>query len=142
MKVRWNRSSLRLRITPPEFAAVTRGESVEESLAFSGSSWSVTLRPSEGETTLTADAHGVYVSLSAADRANLAEPEAEGVYFQTNGPTPLRYYIEKDFPCVHKPAPESGEGATETFDPPSGFEARKLAPTEINGDERGRQKSE
>ncbi len=135
MKVRWNRNSIRLRITPSEFAAITNGEAVHEGITFPGMQvWSVTLRPSDAETTLTSDQHGVYFSLSEADRAALADPETEGVYFQRDEPTTLRYYVEKDFPCVHKPAPEAGEGTSETFTPPSGFEARKLAPTEINGD--------
>lgn len=134
MKVRWNRDSIRLRITPTEFQAVTNGEAVREGIAFPGMHWNVTLRPSDAETTLASDQHGVYFSLSEADRAKLADPETEGVYFEMTQPTTLRYYVEKDFPCVHKPAPEAGEGAAETFVPPSGFEARKLAPTEINGD--------
>lgn len=132
--MRWNRSSVRLRITPTEFQAITRGEAVQEGIAFPGMHWNVTLRPSDAETTLAADQHGIYFSLSEADRAHLADPETEGVYFEMTQPTTLRYYVEKDFPCVHKPAPEAGEGASETFVPPSGFEARKLAPTEINGD--------
>jgi len=135
VKIRWNRDSIRLRITPSEFAAITNGEAVHEGIAFPGMQfWNMTLRPTELETTIAADQHGVYFSLSEADRTRLADPEAEGVYFQMDQPTTLRYYIEKDFPCVHKPAPESGEGACETFVPPSGFEARKLAPTEVNGD--------
>ena len=135
MKVRWNRDSIRLRITPAEFQAVTAGHSVHEGIAFPGMQfWNVTLRASGGETTLASDQHGVYFSLSEADRAALADPETEGVYFQMNQPAVLRYYVEKDFPCVHKPAPEAGEAPSETFTPPSGFEARKLAPTEINGD--------
>ena len=135
MKVRWNRDSIRLRITPAEFAAIIGGEPVREGIAFPGMQfWNVTLRPSDVETTIASDQHGVYFSLSEADRAALADPEAEGVYFQLDQPTTLRYYVEKDFPCVHKPAPEAGEGVSETFTPPSGFEARKLAPTEINGD--------
>ncbi len=135
MKVRWNRDSIRLRITPSEFAAISAGQSVHEGLAFPGMHfWNVTLRPSDAETTLASDQHGIYLSLSEADRAALADPEVEGVYFGMDQPTPLRYFVEKDFPCVHKPAPEAGEGPYETFTPPSGFEARKLAPTEINGD--------
>ena len=135
MKVRWNQGSIRLRITPTEFAAITQGEAVHEGIAFPGMQfWNVTLRPSDAETTIASDSRGVYLSLSEADRAALADPETEGVYFQMGQPATLRYYIEKDFPCVHKPAPEAGEGVSETFAPPSGFEARKLAPTEINGD--------
>ena len=135
MKIRWNRDSIRLRITPSEFAAITNGKAVREGIAFPGMQfWNVTLRPSEAETTLASDQHGIYLSLSEADRAALADPEAEGVYFQMDQPTTLRYYVEKDFPCVHKPAPEAGEGVSETFTPPSGFEVRKLTPTEINGD--------
>lgn len=134
MKVRWNRDSIRLRITPTEFQAITSGEAVQESIAFPGMHWNVTLRASDAETMLAADQHGLSLSLSEADRAKLADPETEGVYFEMTQPTTLRYYVEKDFPCVHKPAPEAGEGISETFVPPSGFEARKLAPTEINGD--------
>ncbi len=135
MKVRWNRDSIRLRITPSEFTAITNGKAVRERIAFPGmQSWNVTLRPSESETTLASDQHGIYLFVSKADCAALADPETEGVYFQMDQPTTLRYYVEKDFPCVHKPAPEAGEGVSETFTPPSGFEARKLAPTEINGD--------
>lgn len=135
MKVRWNRDSIRLRITPSEFAAISAGQSVHEGIAFPGMQfWNVTLRSSDAETSLASDQHGLYFSLSEADRAALADPETEGVYFQMDQPTMLRYYVEKDFPCVHKPAPEAGEGTSETFIPPSGFEARKLAPTEINGD--------
>jgi hypothetical protein len=135
MKVRWNRDSIRLRITPSEFQAIISGESVHEGIAFPGMQfWNITLRSSDAETMIASDQHGVYFSLSEADRATLADPEAEGVYFEMTQPTILRYYVEKDFPCVHKPAPEAGEGASETFTPPSGFEARKLAPTEINWD--------
>ena len=135
MKVRWNRDSIRLRITPSEFQAITDGQAVHEGIAFPGMQfWNIILRSSDADTTLVSDQHGVYLSLSAADRAALADPEAEGVYFQIDQPASLRYFVEKDFPCVHKPAPEAGEGASETFTPPSGFEARKLAPTELNGD--------
>lgn len=135
MKIRWNRDSIRLRITPAEFDAILHGQPVHEGIAFPGMQfWNVTLRSSDAETTLASDRHGVCFSLSETDRAALADPETEGVYFQMDYPMTLRYYVEKDFPCVHKPAPEAGEGASETFTPPSGFEARKLAPTEINGD--------
>ncbi len=135
MKVRWNRDSIRLRITPSEFQAITQNGEVREGIAFPGMQfWSVALQPSDAETTLTSDQGGVSLSLSAEDREKLADPEAEGVYFQTNPPTPLRYYVEKDFPCVHKPAPEAGEEVTETFAPPSGFGARKLDPAEVNDD--------
>ena len=135
MKVRWTRDSIRLRITPTEFQAITNGESVHEGVAFPGMQfWNVTLRPSDAETTIFSDQQGVYLSLSQLDRARLSEPETEGVYFQLDEPTILRYYVEKDFPCVHGRASEAGEGSTETFAPPPGFEDRKLAPTEINGD--------
>ncbi len=135
MKIRWNHDGIRLRITPSEFEAITHGGEVREGIAFPGMQfWNVTLRASDAETGINSDLHGVYLSLSEADRAALADPEAEGVYFQIDQPASLRYYVEKDFPCVHKPAPEAGEGVSETFTPPSGFEARKLAPTEINGD--------
>ena len=135
MKVRWNRDSLRLRITPSEFQAIIGGQPVHEGVAFPGMQfWNVTLRPSDAETTIASDQQGVYFSLSEADRAQLADSEIEGVYFQLDQPTILRYYVEKDFPCVHARAPEAREQSTETFSPPPGFEERKLSPTESNGD--------
>jgi hypothetical protein len=127
LKIRWTRDSIRLRITPTEFQAITSGEPVHEGVAFPGMMfWNVTLRPSEAETTIASDQQGVYFSLSADDIARLADPETEGVYFQLDAPTVLRYYVEKDFPCVHPRASEAREPSTETFSPPNGFEERKL----------------
>ena len=133
MKIRWNYNSLRLRITPTEFAAITRGGEVSEELCFpGGASWRVELRAGE-RTSLSSGENIARIEVSAADRERLAAPDAEGVYFQADGG--LRYYIEKDFPCVHVRAAESREPATETFVPPAGFEERKLeTETEINGD--------
>ncbi len=126
MKVRWSRDSIRLRITPSEFAAVIHGETVQESLTFPGGHvWMIMLCPSAFETALASDAQHVSLSLSEADRARLALPETEGVYLQCGGPAPLRYYVEKDFPCAHPRAAEALEPATETFAAPEGFEQRK-----------------
>ena len=123
MKVRWNRSSLRLRITPSEMETVIAGASVAESLALpGGSGWRVTLNAGT-ETVLGATADGVTVSLSAADRDILASPAAEGVYLQS--PYGLRYYVEKDFPCAHPRAAEALEPTAQTFEAPPGFEQRK-----------------
>ncbi len=134
MKVRWTRDSLRLRITPSEMAAVQSGESATAAIGFPGGLiWTVTLGPSAEATGLNSSDQGVFLSLSAADLAALALPEAEGVYFQTDGPQPLRYYVEKDYPCVHPRAGEAGEAVTETFAAPEGHEMQEGVP-EINGD--------
>ncbi|MGI4787274.1 MAG: DUF7009 family protein [Janthinobacterium lividum] len=131
MKIRWNHDSIRLRITPSEFQAITAGQTVHENIAFPGMQfWNITLRASDAETMIASDQHGVYLSLSQFDRARLSEPDVEGVYFQLNEPTVLRYYVEKDFPCVHARAPEAREKTSETFAPPAGFEDRKLASTD------------
>lgn len=125
MKVRWSLDSIRLRITPSELEAIRRGESVQETVAFPGGvAWSVTLCSCEHETMLASDAQEVYLSLSDADRARLACADTEGVYFQRGVP-PLRYYVEKDFPCAHPRAAEAQEPTTETFSAPKGFEQRK-----------------
>ena len=139
MKVRWSRDSLRLRITPSEMDAIGRGEPVRDGIAFpGGQAWGVAILPAEGDTTLASGAEGVHVRLSAADRAALARPEAEGVYFRSDTAPPVRYYVEKDFPCAHPRAAEAGEQATETFPAPAGFDQRKSeeqkAGAEINGD--------
>lgn len=132
MKIRWNRESLRLRITPTEMAMLLRGEEFGEGLGFpGGATWRVTVSAG-AQTALASEENTANITLSAEDRGRLAEPDSEGVYFQAGG---LRYYIEKDFPCVHKRGAEALEPGTETFVPPAGFEARKLeTETESNGD--------
>ena len=132
MKVRWNRDSVRLRITPAEMAMILGGEQITEELCFPGGvAWRIAVSGGS-ETALASGGSAATVSLSAEDRGRLAAPDAEGVYFQAGG---LRYYIEKDFPCVHKRIAEALEPGTETFVPPAGFEARKLETgTKTNGD--------
>ena len=133
MKVRWNRNSIRLRITPTEFATITHGEEISEELCFpGGAAWRVAVRAGT-QTMLSSGENTAHIEVSAADRERLAAPDAEGVYFQADGG--LRYYIEKDFPCVHVRATKSLDPATETFVPPESFKERKLeTETEINGD--------
>ena len=127
MKVRWNRDSFRLRITPTELQALVNGEAVREELPLpDGGCWAAQIvSASGGETRLASDSQALTVALSRADVARLAVPEAEGVYFQHEGAFPLRYLIEKDFPCVHPRAIHAQEPPTETFAPPNGFEERK-----------------
>ena len=133
MKVRWSQGSLRLRVTPSELATLTRGEEIRDVICFpGGTAWSVIVG-SAAQTALTSENNTAHIALSAPDRERLAAPDAEGVYFQT--PDGLRYYVEKDFPCVHKRAAEALEPVTETFVAPQGFEERKLeTETEINGE--------
>ena len=131
MKVRWTESSLRLRITPSELDAIVRGERVGEALRVHGGvCWQVAVLAGE-PTALTSEEGTMLMILSAADRALLAAPDAEGVYFQS--PDGLRYLVEKDFPCIHPRTSKTQEPVTETFQPPPDFERRKNEP-EINGD--------
>ena len=124
MKIRWNSGSMRLRITPTELAAVLTGDTASEVLlAPGGTSWEVRLEIG-AETRLSSDGQVVVLSLSPADRELLADPELEGVYFQAD--EGIRYFVEKDFPCVHSRAKESMEMPTETFIAPGDFERRKL----------------
>ncbi len=123
MKIRWTAGGVRLRITPTELTAITEGEPVSEALPLTG--WAVRVVPTEGVTALAADGPALTLALSRADSVRLAEPDREGVYFQQDGPTPLRYLIEKDFPCVHPHAAEALEPPTETFAEPTGFRERK-----------------
>jgi hypothetical protein len=37
----------------------------------------------------------------------------------------IRYFIEKDFPCVHRRAADALESPSETFAPPSSFVSKK-----------------
>ena len=124
MKVRWTRGSLRLRITPSELDTLTRGEPIRETLTFPGGlTWRVAALPVSDESRLLSDPSEAALCLSPSDLRRLAEPDREGVYFRPpDGP---RFYMEKDFPCTHPRAEESGEPTSETFAGPA---------PEINGD--------
>lgn len=120
MKVRWMQSSLRLRITPTELDALQSGEAMVERAAFPGG-WSITLQQGD-ESTLLSNAPGIVtLTLDAPSLAELSQPEAEGVYLTRED---IKFFVEKDFPCVH-PRPSAAEESSETFAPPAGFEERK-----------------
>lgn len=130
MKVRWNESSLRLRITPSELTALEQGNEISQRLPVTPEfAWTVAVRPQAPRTVLTAEGAGVMVLLTAGDVDALARPDAEGVYFGAEGPGRPRYYIEKDFPCTHPRAGEAAEVEAETFPGPAA-----VAEFEINGD--------
>lgn len=79
MKVRWMHNCLRLRVTPREFGTLLKGEQIVETATFPGG-WSVKL--GGDESALRSDSPGkMGLTLSAASLAELARPEAEGVYF-------------------------------------------------------------
>ncbi len=126
MKVRWTPESLRLRITPPELEALNRSTPVHTALALPGGlSWRVALLPAAGPTRLDSDAGEVRFHLGHSDRERLAQPDAEGVYFRTEGEPSLRFFVEKDFPCAHPRLVDALEAQPETFAPTAECEARK-----------------
>jgi len=115
---------LRLRITPTEMAAVLGGQEAAEGLHMPGGAiWWVRLEAGQ-ETELSSEGSTAIFTLSPLDLQQLADSETEGVYFATD--EGIRYFIEKDFPCVHKRAEETREQPTETFTAPADFERRKL----------------
>ena len=127
MKVRWKHASLRLRITPTELEDLLGGEQVCERLDLSdGPVWEVAIFPNAEETSLRNFGPVVHLLLSREDQKKLAYPEVQGVYFTTNpsGIGLIRYFIEKDFPCIHPRAADALEGPSETFAPPPGFVAK------------------
>jgi len=108
--------------------AMLAGEIVEERLTFPGGSyWRGAIIPAASETRISFQDGGAEITISQVDRQQLALPDAEGVYFKTDVEPSLRYFIEKDFPCVHPRAADALELATETFTTPEGFEERKQA---------------
>jgi hypothetical protein len=138
MKVRWTKNSLRLRITPPELDALEQGDPVREEIRFPGSAtsgWNVVIQPGSLGTSLLQRGCSVLLLLGDTDRRRLNTPEAEGVYFEVDladvaGPGTgnrgtFRYYIEKDFPCIHPRAGDAMEDPTETFATPPHFADRK-----------------
>ena len=126
MKIRWTATSVRLRITPTELYRLACGEAVEERLGSAPRGWRATIVPDPAMTDLIFCGCEVRLCLSAADRDRLLSAETEGVYFQTNDSPPLRYFIEKDFPCAHPRAADALEPVTETFAMPAGFAVAKL----------------
>ena len=76
----------------------------------------------------------VLLLLGDTDRERLSAADAEGVYFEVNmvdftepgsGRGVFRYYIEKDFPCIHPRAVDVMEEPTETFPTPVDFTKTK-----------------
>jgi len=129
MKVRWTKVSLRLRITPGELEALEAGEPVVERLQFGeGQGWETAIIPSDATTDLACVGGTVQITLSLADCCRLSNPEVEGIYFQRAIEPLIRYFIEKDFPCAHLRAPDAMVPNTDTFVPPTDFEARKAIP--------------
>lgn len=122
MKTRWTQNSVRLRITPDELAQLQRGEIVGANfLASRLDDWSVRVLPSD-KTSLEMRGGDLQFFLAQSEVEKLSENGCEGVYFSQNA---VRFYIEKDFPCVHPRAGKTEETPTETFAPPNGFEERK-----------------
>jgi hypothetical protein len=122
MKIRWTSKSLRLRINPDELAELRRGLPVSEEIVLPGGSWSATIYPTEDATGISLRRAGALGFLvSSSDLAKLAADTSEGVYFSTTGEQPVRYYIEKDFPCAHPSHRDYQEAASPTFASPAGF---------------------
>jgi hypothetical protein len=128
MKIRWTRGSVRLRITPAELEALTHSQVVTETFRLPGAgAWSAEIHPHGGQPSLDIVGGKLRLWLTLPEVARLAEPQREGVYFETSDQPPLRYYIEKDFPCVHPRTAERQEPVTETFMPDAAFLRRKQA---------------
>jgi hypothetical protein len=127
MKVRWTEDSLRLRITPSELAQLAERLPVETALTLNpGGGWRAQLTAAEAnETVLAQEANLLRLALAPDDLARLLAPDAEGVYFTDQRADGIRYYIEKDFPCIHPRGVEAMEPTTETFPAPPDFEERK-----------------
>ncbi|HLV79831.1 MAG TPA: hypothetical protein VKT32_06090 [Chthonomonadaceae bacterium] len=124
MKIRWTGGSVRFRITPSEWEALQNGQTVQEELAV-GDGWRAAIYPGTAATSIELKAGELILHLSDADGKRLGAPDAEGVYFTQEGKQPLRYYIEKDFPCIHPRASQAQETPGETFSPTEKFKARK-----------------
>ncbi len=129
MKIRWTRNSVRFRITPSELLWLMGGDEIVEHLTLPGGSWQVEIVVLESSHSFvmqdTNQGNVLQLVLTENELAELAAPENEGVYFSTDSEPPIRYFIEKDFPCAHPRAAEADEPATETFIAPPDFEQRK-----------------
>jgi hypothetical protein len=98
---------------PTELEDLLGGEQICERLDLSdGPVWEVAILPNAEETRLRNFGPVVHLLLSREDQKKLAYPEVQGVYFTTNrsGSGLIRYFIEKDFPCIHPRAADALEG--------------------------------
>lgn len=124
MKVRWTDESLRLRLTPSELAALTRGEALNQRLPVGDGGWEIRVAPGGDRLAVAWESGVVVVSVPSGDVALLAEPDREGVYAHRPG---QRLLVEKDFPCAHPHSDEAAEPETERFASTPGFLERKSA---------------
>ncbi len=125
MKIRWTSQSVRLRITPSELTALQQGECAEEEIELpGGGGWATRIIPNMKETSAYADRETLHLYLTADDLVRLSDETLEGIYFEETDP-PLRYCIEKDFPCAHPRPSQVQEPPTEVFAPNASFTERK-----------------
>jgi hypothetical protein len=128
VKVRWKHDSLRLRITPSELENLLGGKQVSERFDLSdGPAWEIAICPNAEQTSLRNFGPVVHLLMSREDQKKLADPETQGIYFtiDRSGCGLIRYFIEKDFPCIHPRAADALEGPSETFAPPPGFVSKE-----------------
>ena len=83
------------------------------------------VHPTMDSTRLSGNGPSLTIFLSNSDLTQLNIAETEGVYFATDGMEPVRYSVEKDFPCIHPNAAKLLEPETESFPAPPDFESRK-----------------
>lgn len=134
MKIRWTENSLRFRITPTELKTLqTREGDVSATLNIPGGAWLAFIVPdlahendSDSETRLIANGNKISLVLALSDIDRLTAPDTEGVYFHMDTEKGrFRYFVEKDFPCIHPRTGDGQEPITEAFTPPEGFTERK-----------------
>ncbi len=83
MKIGWDRSSIRLRVTPEEVERLSCGGAVNEDVTLPwGGHWSAAIVPSEGAATcITLENGCLRLFLARSDRERLAEPGAARMAF-------------------------------------------------------------
>ena len=89
-----------------------------EEIRFGSASWSVCVVAGCAHTDYRIMDGAFIIYLSVNDREELADPEAEGIYFEPTDQSPVRLSIEKDYPCEHPRGADAKEPQTETFAAP------------------------
>ena len=127
MKVRWTQGSIRFRITPAEMRSLEQSQQIGVNLNVPGGAWEVVIAPSvQAATDISLSGNVLTMRVSADDLRRLSDPQTEGIYFATETGQNLRYFIEKDFPCLHTRPPGAAEPPSETFKAPTGFAERHI----------------
>jgi hypothetical protein len=112
MKLRIHNNSLRLRLSQPDVARLSKTGILEDRVDFPAGQALAFVLASGNSNAAELCAGQIRVTALAADLRQWADSDQEGIEFQSG---PLKVAIEKDFQCLHHP----GSGESGAFPNPA-----------------------